>query len=128
MQNTGDLVEEYRPKAKKILVIGDTSLNIKLLADILSAKGFLILSASSGEEGLVAVERQDPDLVLVDVVMPGMTGYDVCRKIRERPQTAVLPVVLITALNPEQEWLKGLEAGADDFLGKPINQAELLTR
>jgi Nif-specific regulatory protein len=128
MQNTGDLVEDCRPTGHKILVIDDTPLNIKLLANILSAKGYLILTASSGEEGLAVVEREDPDLVLLDVVMPGMTGYDVCRKIRERPQTAVLPVVLITALNPEQERINGLEAGADDFLGKPINQAELLAR
>jgi Nif-specific regulatory protein len=121
-------VEKYHPTGHKILVIDDTPLNVKLLADILSAKGYLILTASSGEEGLAVVEREDPDLVLLDVVMPGMTGYDVCRKIRECPQTAVLPVVLITALNPEQERINGLEAGADDFLGKPINQAELLAR
>jgi Nif-specific regulatory protein len=128
MLKTDELVEECYPTGHKILVIDDTPLNVKLLADILSAKGYLILTASSGEEGLAVVEREDPDLVLLDVVMPGMTGYEVCRKIREHPQTAVLPVVLITALNPEQERIKGLEAGADDFLGKPINQAELLAR
>lgn len=128
MKNTADLVEERPPTGQKILIIDDTPLNVKLLADILSAKGYLILTASSGEEGIEVVEHEDPDLVLLDVVMPGMTGYDVCRKIRECPKTAVLPVVLITALNPEQERLKGLEAGADDFLGKPINQPELLAR
>ena len=128
MKNTADLVEEHLPTGQRILIIDDTPLNVKLLADILSAKGYLILTASSGEEGLAVVEREDPDLVLLDVLMPGMTGYDVCRKIRECPQTAVLPVVLITALNPEQERINGLEAGADDFLGKPINQGELLAR
>ena len=75
MQNTGDLVEDCRPTGHKILVIDDTPLNIKLLANILSAKGYLILTASSGEEGLAVVEREDPDLVLLDVVMPGLSGF-----------------------------------------------------
>jgi adenylate cyclase len=69
-----------------------------------------------------------PDLVLLDVVMPGMSGYEVCRTLRGDPATALLPVVMVTALDPEQERVKGIEAGADDFLPKPINQAELLAR
>ncbi len=115
-------------KAAKILVVDDTPKNVKLLADILAMKGYAVVTAASGSEGLEKLEAERPDLVLLDVVMPGMSGYDVCRKIRENPATGVLPVVMVTALDPNQERIKGLEAGADDFLTKPINQPELLAR
>ncbi len=112
----------------KILVVDDTPRNVKLLADILAVKGYAVVTAASGAEALERVEAERPDLVLLDVVMPGMSGYDVCRKIRENPATGILPVVMVTALDPNQERVKGLEAGADDFLTKPINQPELLAR
>jgi class 3 adenylate cyclase len=76
----------------------------------------------------VRTEREAPDLLLLDVMMPGMSGYDVCRKIRANPATAVLPVIMVTALDPGQERVKGIEAGADDFLTKPIHQPEILAR
>jgi class 3 adenylate cyclase len=94
----------------------------------LAVKGYAVVTAASGAEALEKLEAERPDLVLLDVVMPGMSGYDVCRKIRENPATGILPVVMVTALDPNQERVKGLEAGADDFLTKPINQAELLAR
>ena len=111
----------------KILVVDDNPRNIKLLAELLKAEKYDVITAESGEAalGLVAAER--PDLVLLDVMMPGMNGYEVCRAIRADPATAILPVVLVTALDP-QERVKGLEAGADDFLTKPVNQPELLAR
>jgi len=112
----------------KILVVDDTPKNVKLLADILAVKGYAVVTAASGAEALEKVEAERPDLVLLDVVMPGMSGYEVCRKIREKPATGILPVVMVTALDPNQERIKGLEAGADDFLTKPINQPELLAR
>jgi class 3 adenylate cyclase len=112
----------------KILVVDDAPKNVKLLADLLSVKGYSIGTASSGAEALAQVEAERPDLVLLDVVMPEMSGYEVCRKIRENPATGILPVVMVTALDPTEERIKGLEAGADDFLTKPINQAELLAR
>jgi class 3 adenylate cyclase/CheY-like chemotaxis protein len=112
----------------KILVVDDTPKNVKLLADVLSAKGYAVVTAASGAEALEKVEAERPDLILLDVVMPGMSGYEVCRKIREDPATGILPVVMVTALDPNQERIKGLEAGADDFLTKPINQPELLAR
>ncbi len=86
------------------------------------------MSAFSGREALAKVEAEQPDLVLLDVVMPEMSGYEVCRKIRENPATEILPVVMVTALDPGEERTKGLDSGADDFLTKPINQAELLAR
>jgi class 3 adenylate cyclase len=113
---------------RKILVVDDTPVNVKLLADLLSVKGYAVVTAASGKEALDKVEAEQPDLVLLDVMMPGMTGYEVCRRLRDQPATAMLPVVMVTALDPGQERVKGIEAGADDFLSKPINQPELLAR
>ena len=111
-----------------ILVVDDVPRNVRLLADVLGAHGYRTSTAASGEEALACLAAERPDLVLLDVMMPGMDGYQVCRAIRADPACAVLPVVLVTALDPEQERIKGLEAGADDFLGKPIHQAELMAR
>ena len=112
----------------KILVVDDTPLNVKLLADRLAASGYDIDTASSGMEALEKVEQWQPDLVLLDVIMPGMNGYEVCRKIRNDLDNRILPVIMITALDPEEERVKGLDAGADDFLTKPVNVAELEAR
>jgi class 3 adenylate cyclase len=112
----------------RILVVDDTPKNVKLLADVLSVKGYQVDTASSGQEALDKIEQVTPDLVLLDVVMPQMTGYEVCRRIRANPETEMLPVVMVTALDPGDERVKGIEAGCDDFLSKPINQPELLAR
>src|SRR6185295_15694467 len=114
--------------AQKILVVDDTPQNVKLLGDLLRAKGYEVTTAASGELALESIAKQPPDLVLLDIMMPGISGYEVCRKIRENPATALLPVVLATSLDPNQERVKGIEAGADDFLNKPVNQAELFAR
>lgn len=112
----------------KVLVVDDTPQNVKLLADILMAKGYTAITAASGEEALSKFAAETPDIVLLDIMMPGLSGYDVCRRIRADPATALLPVVLVTSLDPHAERLKGIEAGADDFVQKPFNQAELLAR
>ncbi len=112
----------------KVLVVDDTPHNVKLLADLLGVKGYAVATAVNGEEALAKVAAEPPDLVLLDVMMPGLSGYDVCRQLRADPQTALLPVVLVTSLDPQGERVKGIEAGADDFLSKPINQAELFAR
>lgn len=112
----------------KILVVDDTPRNVKLLADLLSVKGYSVTTAASGKEALASMAAAPPDLVLLDVVMPEMSGYEVCQAIRANEATAMLPVIMVTALDPNVERVKGIEAGADDFLPKPINQAELLAR
>lgn len=112
----------------KILVVDDTPKNVKLLADLLAVKGYSVVTAGSGKEALAKLETEHPDLVLLDVVMPEMSGYEVCEKIRESPATRLLPVVMVTALDPGEERVRGLDAGADDFLTKPINRPELLAR
>jgi len=112
----------------KILVVDDTPHNVKLLADILGAKGYAVSTAVNGEEALKKVASEPSDLILLDIMMPGLSGYDVCNRLRADPATALLPIVLCTSLDPGQERVKGIEAGADDFLTKPINQAELFAR
>jgi DNA-binding response OmpR family regulator len=113
---------------RKILVVDDTPGNVKLLTDLLTVKGYDVATAASGHEALARIEADCPDLVLLDIMMPGMNGYEVCQRIRQNPATEILPVVMVTALDPSQERTKGIEAGADDFLGKPVNQQELLAR
>lgn len=115
-------------KRSKILVVDDTPLNVKLLADLLGAKGYDVATAESGPEALALMPGFDPDIVLLDVMMPGMSGYEVCQKIRDEPETKLLPVVMVTALDAAEERIKGIEVGADDFLSKPINTNELLAR
>ena len=112
----------------RVLVVDDVALNVKLLADLLAVKGYAVSTATSGPQALAKLESDAPDLVLLDVMMPGMSGYEVCAAIRANPAHAMLPVVLVTALDPAKERAKGLDAGADDFLSKPVNQAELLAR
>ena len=110
-----------------ILVVDDLPQNVRLLDAVLSPRGYDVRSATSGEEGLKALVDDQPDLVLLDILMPGMDGYEVCRRIRQDPATAFLPVVMITA-SGDQEKVLAIEAGADDFIAKPFDQAELLAR
>ena len=112
----------------RILVVDDQPMNVKLLADALRIQGYEVASAASGREALEKIDDDAPDLVLLDVVMPEMNGYEVCRAIRARHETQILPVIMVTALDPHDERIKGLEAGADDFLTKPVNQQELMAR
>ena len=111
----------------RVLVVDDQAPNVRLLQAILTPRGYDVSTASSGEEALATLEKDDMDLVLLDIVMPGMDGYQVCREIRERPGSAYLPVVMVTASGDEQK-IKALEAGADDFITKPIDKNEMLAR
>jgi adenylate cyclase len=110
-----------------VLVVDDVPQNVRLLEAVLSPKGFRVATASSGAEALDVLSKEHPDVVLLDILMPGMDGYEVCRRIREDPGTAFLPVIMITA-SGEQEKIRAIESGADDFVNKPFDQAELLAR
>jgi adenylate cyclase len=111
----------------RILVVDDTPRNIKVLEASLGPRGYVISGVTSGAEALRNITTQPPDLVLLDVVMPEMDGYEVCRRLRADTATRLLPVVMITA-SGDQEKVSALEAGADDFIQKPFNQAELRAR
>jgi len=115
-------------RPSRVLIVDDTPANVKLLEDLLAFHGYEIEAASDGEAALAMIRENTPDLVLLDVVMPGLSGYDVCRAIRADARLAMLPVVMVTALEDREERVKGIEAGADDFLSKPINPPELLAR
>jgi class 3 adenylate cyclase len=110
-----------------VLAVDDLEQNLRLLDAVLSPRGYSVVTAASGEEALAMIEAHAVDLVLLDIMMPGMDGYEVCRRIRAVPRWAFLPVVMITA-SGDQEKRHALEAGADDFVSKPFDQAELVAR
>ena len=110
-----------------ILVVDDTPANVKMLDTLLGVTGYRVVTATNGQEALDQVAAERPDLILLDVVMPVMDGYETCRRLRENYETRFLPIIMITA-SGEQEKVKALELGADDFISKPFDQAELLAR
>ena len=110
-----------------VLAVDDQPPNLRLLEAVLSPRGYRVIMASSGEQALELLPSSGADLVLLDIVMPGIDGYEVCRRIRSAPETAFLPVVMITA-SGHQEKTRAIEAGADDFVSKPFDQSELLAR
>src|SRR5262245_38197277 len=105
----------------RVLVIDDISANVKLLQARLEAEYFEVLTASSGPEALAACESSRVDVVLLDVMMPGMDGFEVCRRLKASPTTHHIPVVMVTALDQPTDRVQGLESGADDFLTKPVD-------
>jgi signal transduction histidine kinase len=111
-----------------VLIVDDEPHNRQLLEVMLKPEGFLLLSAASGEEALAVVARQPPDLILLDVMMPGMDGYQVAGRIKGDAATSNIPVIMLTALDDRNARMLGLGAGADDFLTKPVERAELLVR
>jgi signal transduction histidine kinase/DNA-binding response OmpR family regulator len=111
-----------------VLIVDDERHNRELLEVLLRPEGFLLLSAASGEEALAMVARQAPDLILLDVMMPGMDGYEVARRIKSDPATKSIPVIMLTALDDRNARMLGLTAGAEDFLTKPLDRAELSVR
>ena len=116
------------PSGRRVLVVDDERPNRDLLALILRADGHVPQTVEDGEAGLAAIAAQPPDLVLLDVNMPGVDGYAVCRKLKADPATRLIPVVLLTGLNDRERRIQGINAGADDFIGKPFDSDELRAR
>ena len=111
-----------------ILVADDQAPNRELLEELLTTQGLTVVTVSNGAEALDQLARVPVDLVILDVMMPHMNGFDVCRKIKANPETYLIPVVLVTALSDKQDRIEGLRANADDFLTRPVDRAELLAR
>jgi len=111
----------------KILVVDDEQLNVELLDGMLS-KDYTVLKAYNGSEALLEVERSLPDLILLDIMMPGINGYEVCKKIKSNEKVMHIPIVMVTALKEREDRIKAIESGADDFLSKPIDLYELTAR
>src|SRR5262245_59642272 len=116
------------PGAGRILIVDDEPLNVDYLEQELESRGFVIESAANGVEALERVAASPPDLVLLDVMMPELDGIGALRILKSDPETRLIPVVLMTALNAVEDRVRGIEAGADDFLSKPVDERELLAR
>src|SRR3954452_11498044 len=112
----------------RILVVDDVPANVKLLEARLSAEYFDVLTASNGAEALDVCSRSECDIILLDVMMPDMDGFEVCRRLKSNPATHHIPVVIVTALDSPSDRVSGLEAGADDFLTKPVSDIVLIAR
>jgi two-component system, cell cycle response regulator len=112
----------------RVLVVDDVDVNVRLLEAKLSSEYFTVITASSGEEALRLARSEHPDLILLDVMMPEMDGFEVCRRLKADPLTDEIPVVMVTALSEVADRVRGLQSGADDFLTKPVNDVALFAR
>src|SRR5262245_176677 len=113
---------------KTILIVDDHTSTRKVLEGLLAGQGYDLYFAADGPEGLAQAMALTPDVMLLDVMMPGMDGFEVCRRLRAEPRLAEVPVIMITALDDRKSRLRGFEAGADDFISKPFDPLELRTR
>ena len=116
------------PSSGLVLVVDDVVANVALLERLLTRGGYAVTTATNGLEALDAVQIAHPDLVLMDVKMPGLDGFQVCRALKQDPATCLIPVVLLTGLGDPEDRLRGIDAGADNFVSKPFSAQELLAR
>jgi two-component system, sensor histidine kinase and response regulator len=115
-------------KKSRILVVDDEEPNLRLLSAMLASEGYELISATDGPKALEMTAKAKPDVVLLDVMMPGLSGFEVCRRLKADPDTAAIPVLLVTSLHQRENRLNGMMAGANDFVTKPIDQEDLLLR
>lgn len=118
----------FQKKSHRILVVDDTPENIQVIGTVLRQKGFLISIAQSGREALAIVEQELPDLILLDIIMPGMDGFETCRRLKTTPATKDIPVIFMSALTDTTDKIRGFAAGAVDYVTKPVGGEELLAR
>jgi CheY-like chemotaxis protein len=111
-----------------IVVVDDNQQNLELLQAYLEDIDCVTAAAKDGQEALEVIKRKSPDLILLDVMMPKMSGFEVCKRLKNDPATSDIPVIMVTALNELGDIKRGIESGTDDFLSKPVNKLELLTR
>jgi two-component system alkaline phosphatase synthesis response regulator PhoP len=126
--SAGDKKTDQNPKTATILVVDDNEQNLELLIAYLEDLQCRTIPAKDGIAALEIIKKSMPDLILLDVMMPKMSGFEVCRRIKNNPATASLPVIMVTALNELGDIERAIEAGTDDFLSKPVNKWELITR
>src|SRR6185369_14843723 len=119
---------DVRDHPARVLIVDDERHNRQLLEVMLAPEGFHLLTAASGEEALALVAQHPPDLILLDIMMPGMDGYQVAGKLKANPVTKNIPIIVVTALDDRSARMLGLTAGAEDFLSKPVDRAELCMR
>lgn len=119
---------EINPSEYKILIVDDVMSNVLLLKVLLTNEKFAIVTASNGRQALEQVEKENPDLVLLDVMMPDMSGFEVAQHLKSNPNTADIPIIFLTALNSTADIVKGFQVGANDFISKPFNKEELIIR
>ena len=120
---------EGASRPSKVLVVDDNAQNLELLVEYLrTMDGVETLPAADGLEALEVVQQERPDLILLDIMMPRMSGFEVCRKLKSDPATRDIPIIMVTALNELGDIERGVESGTDDFLSKPVNRLELITR
>lgn len=124
----GDPVDAAPPVAGAVLLVDDNAQNLELLQAYLDDLDCPIRTARDGVEAMEAIDREHPDIILLDVMMPRMSGFQVCSKLKASPSTRDIPVIMVTALNEVGDVERAVECGADDFLTKPVNKLELLTR
>lgn len=119
-------MEDYRDRL--ILIVDDNVNNLRLLGSMLSVSGYKIALANSGQECLDFMEKQLPDLIFLDIMMPDINGFDVCIKLKADTRTAVIPIIFVSALSNPQQIIKGFESGGSDYVTKPFNKDEVLAR